>query len=143
MLAAWKPLFCTKMRGKRNGAGTVAGAIGMLTNRISLKVWRIIKWHWQEDDVKEDITFTSEVLAKNISSTFELYGDFNIDKWIICQTADNTSVNKKTAELLGIVHVPCKNHVLNSEVYLMTSSSSELTQVLKSFKNYAVMQSEP
>ena len=50
----------------------------------------------------------------------------------MCQISDNVSVNRKISKLLKIPHIPYKNHLLNSEVNLMTSKSNALTNVLKS-----------
>ena len=88
-----------------------------------------------EDDDKdmddECIRFTAEVHAQFIRDTFAWY---KVDpvKWIICQIADNAAVNQKIAKLLSIPHIPCKNHLLNSEVNYMTSKSNELSDVLES-----------
>ena len=50
----------------------------------------------------------------------------------MCQTADNCSVNLKVAEMLGIPHVACKNHLLNLEVNWMVKQTRDLEQMLNS-----------
>ena len=50
----------------------------------------------------------------------------------MCQTADNASVNKKVARLLGIPHIPCNNHLFNSEVQYMVTHNNGLKAVLDS-----------
>ena len=50
----------------------------------------------------------------------------------MCQTADNCSVNLNVAELLRVLHVVCKNHVLNLEVNQMVKLTRDLEQTLNS-----------
>ena len=61
-------------------------------------------------------TFTAEVHAKFFRDIFLNLYDTDIEEWSVCQTADNATVNKKVARLLGIPHIPCNNHLFNSEV---------------------------
>lgn len=85
-----------------------------------------------EEDNEEAVKFTAEVHANFIKETFQYYSAIDYCKWIKAQTADNAAVNKQIAELLKIVHIPCKNHLLNSEVNYMTYRLPELKQILES-----------
>ena len=60
---------------------------------------------------------------------FNFY-NLHASEWAICQIADNCNVNKKVAKLLGIVHVGCNNHKLNSEVQYMMENNKELLRAV-------------
>ena len=103
-----------------------------------------------KEDEKEAVKFTAEVHANFIKETFKYYDRINFKEWTKAQTADNVAVNRKIAELLGINHIPCKSHLLNSEVGCMTNNLPELQDILesvqttmrqckKSLKNAAVL----
>ena len=67
-----------------------------------------------------------------IKETFELYTLIDYHTWIKVQTTDNAVINKKVAKLLNIIHIPCKNYLLDSEVKQITDNylSSEKCQNL-------------
>ena len=65
-----------------------------------------------EEDDEEAVKFTVEVHENFIKETFKYCNAIGYCKWIKAQTADNAAVNKRVAELLKIVHIPCKNHLL-------------------------------
>ena len=73
------------------------------------------------------VNFSSQTHAEHIRNVFRYYG-LNVEDWAVCQTADNCSVNRKVAELLGIPHVSCKNHMLNLEVNKMVKQTRDLEQ---------------
>ena len=75
------------------------------------------------------VNFSSQTHAEHIRNVFRYYG-LNVEDWAVCQTADNCSVNRKVAELLGIPHVSCKNHMLNLEVNKMVKQTRDLEQTL-------------
>ena len=88
-----------------------------------------------DGDPEEDTnatTFTAEVHAKFFRDMFSRYDHLSLSDWTICQTADNVSTNKKVAKLLGIPHIPCSNHLLNSETQYMISNAPVLANVLDS-----------
>ena len=51
--------------------------------------------------------------------------------WALCQTTDNYSVNKYTAKWLNIPHVPCANHLLNSQVCTIINKLKEKNDRLR------------
>ena len=77
------------------------------------------------------VNFSSQTHAEHIRNVFRYYG-LNVEEWAVCQTADNCSVNLKVAEMLGIPHVACKNHLLNLEVNWMVKQTRDLEQTLNS-----------
>ena len=93
----------------------------------------------EESDEKKDlavfdetaVNFSSQTHAEHIRNVFRYYG-LDVSDWAVCQTADNCSVNLKVAELLGIPHVSCKNHMLNLEVNKMVRQTRDLEQTLNS-----------
>ena len=103
-----------------------------------------------EEDVEEATSFNAEVHAHHIRSTFNYYQDIEFDCWVKAQTADNAKVNVKTCKLLGIPHIPCKNHLLNSEVNNMVETNRDMNdkietvqktmkQCKRSIKNMAIL----
>ena len=78
------------------------------------------------DEGNDATKFNAEVHANYISNTLSEYYKTNVDNWVVCQTADNAAVNRRTARLLKIPHIPCKNHLLNSEVNVMINSDTAL-----------------
>ena len=81
------------------------------------------------------VKFTSEVHANFIKEIFKYYSDIDYCKWIKTKATYNTPVKKWVAELLKIIHIPCKNHLLNSEVNYLTHRLLELRQILESVQN--------
>ena len=69
-----------------------------------------------DEDDKEANQFTAEVHANFIEKSFEYFGNIGCKEWAKAQIADNAAVNKRAAQLLGIVYIPCKKHLLSSEV---------------------------
>lgn len=68
-------------------------------------------------DVQEAVEFTAQVHKNHIVDVLKhFYGIKNPKDWITNQTADSASVNVKLAQLLGIPHINCINHLLNNEV---------------------------
>jgi hypothetical protein len=65
----------------------------------------------------EAASFTAEVHGNFIKRIcFEKYG-MTVEDWCVCQTADNVAVNKRVARVhLKTPHIPCGNHLLQSEV---------------------------
>ena len=78
----------------------------------------------QEKD-GEATNFCAEVHANFIRNVIQREYCVDFSSWVLCQTADNCSVNKCTAKLLNIPHVPCANHLLNSQVCAMINKSKE------------------
>ena len=70
----------------------------------------------------ESTNFKAEVIAQFIDMTLEEYYDTYL-KWVKCETSENSDVNTRAAKLMGIPHIPCKNHLLSSEVEIMVSYS--------------------
>ena len=93
------------------------------------KVTSINKEEYEEDD-EEAVKFTAEVHANLIKENFKYNSAIDYCKWIKAQTEDNAAVNKQIAEPLKLVHIPCNNHLLNSEVNYMTHRLPELRQIL-------------
>ena len=77
----------------------------------------------------ESTNFKAEVMAQFIEKTLEEYYDTDL-KWVKCETSDNAGVNTRAAKLMGIPHIPCKNHLLSSEVENMVSCSREEARIL-------------
>ena len=75
------------------------------------------------------VNFSSATHAEHIRNVFRYYG-IDVEDWAVCQTADNCSVNLKVADLLGISHVACKNHLLNLEVNEMVKQHRDLEGTL-------------
>ena len=63
-------------------------------------------------------------MAQFIEKTLEEYYDTDL-KWVKCETSDNAGVNTRAEKIMGIPHIPCKNHWLSSEVENMVSCSRE------------------
>ena len=72
------------------------------------------------------VNFNAETCAEHIRNIFRYYG-LDVEEWAVCQMANNCSVNLKVADLLGIPHVACKNHLLNLEVNEMVKQLSILS----------------
>ena len=78
------------------------------------------------DDDDEAFRFSTEVHADYTRKTFEYCKCIAYDKLITCQTSDNARVNSKTGKPLKILHLPCKNNLLNYEVNSMVASALDL-----------------
>ncbi|CAJ1933491.1 unnamed protein product [Cylindrotheca closterium] len=46
------------------------------------------------------------------------------EDWVVAQTADSASTNKKTARDLKVPHIPCNNHLLNHQVEEMLKATT-------------------
>lgn len=66
--------------------------------------------------------------------------DADPDELIACQTIDSAAANKKTARLLSKPRAPCHNHLLQSEVNLMSdadaASRDAIDAARKTMKEY-------
>ena len=71
--------------------------------------------------------FTAENHVSFFCDSFSQYG-IDLKEWAVAETSDNCSVNCKVAKLLGVPHVACHNHLLNSEVQNMVVTSRNDTQ---------------
>ena len=78
----------------------------------------------QEKD-SEATNFCADVHVNYIRNVIAKEYGVDFATWVLCQTADNCSVNKSTAKLLNIPHVPCTNHLINSQVCAMINKSKE------------------
>ena len=86
---------------------------------------------WKEVFDETALNFNAETHAEHIRNIFRYY-NLDVEEWAVCQTADNCSVNLKVADLLGIPHVACKNHLLNLEVNEMVKQNRDLEITLNS-----------
>ena len=77
---------------------------------------------YSDDDDEEAIQFIVEAHANFIEKMFKCFGNFYCKKWSKAQTTNNSDVNENVAQLLVSVHIPYKNHLLNSEVNLITQN---------------------
>ena len=82
-------------------------------------------------DDDDEAVFFAEVHAEYIRKTLEYYKCMAYDKWIICQTSDNTRVNGKIVEVRKIPHVPCRNHLLNYKVNSIVASTPYLQKKIE------------
>ncbi|KAI0558985.1 hypothetical protein FGB62_173g00 [Gracilaria domingensis] len=76
----------------------------------------------------EAVRFTAETHAQHIQAMFSFYS-VDPSKWIQFQVADNCAFKKKVAKLLKILHVACKNHLLNLEVNYMVRTLPDFSNV--------------
>lgn len=83
-------------------------------------------------DVEDETTsFSARVHIRFFEDVFHLFG-VNVHEWVLCQLADNCSVNKRIADLLEIPHVGCNNHKLNLEVRRMIDANSRIQGTIES-----------
>ena len=75
----------------------------------------------QEKD-SEATNFCAEVCTNYIRNVIEKDYGVDVAIWVLCQTADNCSVNKSTAKW---PHVPYANHLLNSQVCAIINKLKE------------------
>ena len=87
-------------------------------------------------------SFNADLHSKHFRHVFEQDYNIDLDSWVECAIADNTSTNKKIARLLQIPHVPCANHLLNLDMksYLtdeegVTSMIDQICDVMKQAKS--------
>ena len=71
-----------------------------------------------DDNQREASNFKGETHLKHFKKIFEYY-DCDFDMWTKAHLAENPSVNKKLARLVGFPHSACSNHLLNSELNSM------------------------
>lgn len=84
----------------------------------------------EEGATEEAANFTAQTHANHIRDVLQRFYDIVIDNdyWVTNQTADNVSSNKPPcSKLLGINHVCCESHLLNSEVKLWHNDTSTAT----------------
>lgn len=89
-----------------------------------------------EDEVPDDdeiAQFTSQAHFDHIKTIFGYFG-VSPEDWIICQIADNASVNRKLAKLLKVPHVGCLSHKFNLDVQDMISREANLKSLLENIK---------
>ncbi len=67
----------------------------------------------------------------HIREIFHLYG-VDFDSWIVCQIADNYSLNLSIADLLSIPHINCTSHLLNLEVEAMVKADRAMKTCIES-----------
>lgn len=60
----------------------------------------------------ETTEFSIKTQADSIVDIFTYYGLEANECWAVVQTADNVAVNWKWAELFGLIHISCGNHLL-------------------------------
>ena len=77
-----------------------------------------------EADTTETTEFSTKTQADQIADIFTYYG-VNVSEWTVGQTANNVAVNRKCAELLGLIHIACSNHLLDSELEKMMEHSMD------------------
>jgi len=77
----------------------------------------------EEVEMEEAVEFTAKVHAEHIKYICTEYYDIDWSK-VTNQTADNASVNKALARILGIPHCSCESHLLNSEVKLWLTNNT-------------------
>lgn len=76
-----------------------------------------------QDDADE---FNTRIHVANIKSVLSTYG-ISAGTNVVCQTADNTNLNPAIARGLGIVHIACRNHSLQTAGTDMQTADAELT----------------
>jgi len=68
--------------------------------------------------VAETTSFDAQTHAAHIEQTFESYG-VDSKSWLVCQVADNCTLNRCLARVLQVRHVGCSSHKLNLEIEAM------------------------
>ena len=82
------------------------------------------------DDLKK---FDARTHVSHLREVFQYYG-VDLTDWVICQVADNASVNRRIALDLGIPHIPCLRHKLASELNCMIENNRDLSCTINSVK---------
>lgn len=79
---------------------------------------------------RDDNTADEQATTFDAAHFKDIFKYYNLDvtRWAVCQDSDNCRTNKK--RMLGIPHVGCNNHKLNSEVEKMVDTTSELAAAL-------------
>ncbi len=73
--------------------------------------------------------FTADAHIKLFQQTFKNLQFDDLSNFTIAQVADSTALNPKTANVLGIKHIACRNHCLNLGCKDMEKHSSELRDI--------------
>ena len=83
-----------------------------------------------ESNGEESTSFTADDHAHHFEEIFSKLFSRDISRWLICQTVDNTNVNKKISELLRVPHVGCSSYKLNLEATRLVSNDYMLSSTL-------------
>lgn len=81
----------------------------------------------EEDNIEEATNFNAQTTADHITDIFESFYDIPVvSNCAMCQTADNASINKRIAQILGVPHIACYNRLLDKEVKQMIDESKNV-----------------
>lgn len=58
--------------------------------------------------------------------------NIDLDGWLVCQIADNCSVNTSVAQQLSFPHVGCASHLLNLDAEAMVIADHQLRACIDS-----------
>eukprot|EP00171_Calliarthron_tuberculosum_P000207 IDg207t1 len=86
------------------------------------------------EDNNEATMFDAETHVAHMKDVFEIFG-IEFEKWVVCQIADDASVNRRIAMDLGIPHVACLSHKLNNELNFMVEKNEHLEFIIDSVKD--------
>jgi hypothetical protein len=109
---------------KHNGSGEYSSTFHLLS--VS-PIHALSGLDEEEDNIEEATNINAQTTADHITEFLESFYDIPVvSNWTVCQTADNASVNKRSAQILGVPHIACYNHLLDKEVKQMIDESKNV-----------------
>ena len=70
--------------------------------------------------------------AVHFQNILREFYDIDLDEWVVCSIADNTSKNHKVARILNKAHVGCQKHLLNLDIRQWISGDRTLDELVES-----------